>query len=107
MDMHADLNVATLYQRRCQHIAIQVYKFLHNIGPTSCQSLLRFVENIHNMATRSSDNLALFVPITRLTVTDHDFTVIGPKIWNEIPINIRRIDTLENFKHEIKNFVFS
>ena len=47
-DMHDDLKVSTLYQRCCQHIVIQVYKFLHGIGsPPSCQVLSNYVSSVH------------------------------------------------------------
>ena len=107
VDMHDDLNVATLYQRRCQHIAIQVFKFLRGIGPISCQSLLNYADSAQEITTRSSSNLTLTVPNTRLKLTDNDFTVIGPRIWNQLPIQMKALDSLETFKNEVAKFIFS
>ena len=35
-DMHEDLNLSMLYQRRCQHICTLMHKLLNGIGPSNC-----------------------------------------------------------------------
>ena len=103
--MHDELNVNMLYQWRCQHIVIQLYKFIHGQGPESCQNLFKFVYDSHNVNTRAADSLLLYVSQTR-RVTDNDLAVSGPKLWNQLPGRIRAIESLELFKTEIKNFTF-
>ena len=105
-EMHGELQVSTLYQRRCQHIVTLVFKFLNGMGPTSCCNLLQYVCCTHTVQTRASENQTLHVPLTRLKVTDNDFTVIGPKLWNQLPFNIKSIGSLEEFKVMIKTFIF-
>ena len=104
--MHEELNVNMLYQRRCQHIVAQMFKFAHSLGPKSCQNLVVYMCDKHHVKTRAADNLLLYIPQTRLKVTDNDFAVLGPRLWNQLPENIRAIDTLNDFKREIKNIVF-
>ncbi len=105
-DMHVELDVHTLYQRRCQHIVTQVFKLLHGIGPQNCQDLLKTVGINHDANTRSSVNLTLEVPLTRLRVTDNDLYIQGPKTWNQLPVHIRTLNSLDSFKEEIKKFIF-
>ncbi len=104
--MHDDLNVHMLHQRRCQQIVTMVYKFLHGLGPESCKNLLVLVSNTHNVATRAADNLMLHVPQTRLVLSDNDFAVVGPKLWNQLPFDIKNSESLEVFKTQIKSFKF-
>ena len=94
-DMHEELNVHMLHQRCCQHKATMVYKFLHGLGPESCKNLLVLVSSTHNVATRSSDNFVLLVPQTRLVLTDNDFAVVGPKLWNQLPLHIKTSGSLD------------
>ncbi len=106
-EMHAELDVNTLYQRRCQHIATQVFKLLRGMGPQNCQNMLTRVGYANGVSTRSSEKCTLVVPATRLRVTDNDFYVTGPKIWNQLPVQIRTLDSLESFKTEVKHFKFT
>ena len=106
-DMHNDLKVSTLYQRRCQHIVTQVFKFLHDIGPPSCCNLLKYVSSMHTVMTRSAENMTLHVPTTRLNVTDNDFTIVGPLMWNQLPHHIKSIGSIEDFKLEITKSIFA
>ena len=96
-DMHDDLEIDMLYQRHCQHIAIRVYQFVNGLGPTSCNEMMGLFADIHDRTTRSPTDLLLHVPQTRLRVTDNDFYVIDPKVWNQLPSSIRNIETLERF----------
>ena len=106
VDMHDDLDVAAMYQRHCQHIAIQVFKFLRGIGPPSCQALLQYVGSAQEVLTTSSRTLTLILPNTRLKITDNDFTVVGPLIWNQLPPHIRTLDSVVSFKSEVSKFEF-
>ena len=86
---------------------MHVFKLLHGIGPEACQNLLTRVSYAHGVSTRSTENLTLEIPATRLRVTDNDFYVTGPETWNQLPVHIRTLDPLESFKAEIKLFKFT
>ena len=65
-EMHDDLNVDIVYQRRCQHIAPHLFKFIQGLCPNSCNNLMVLVNDTHKATTRSALNLILHVPKTRL-----------------------------------------
>ena len=67
-EMHDELNIHMLHQRRCQHIVTMIYKFVHGLGPTNCNDKIMLVSELHSVATRSADSLMLNVPHTRLIV---------------------------------------
>ena len=61
--------------------------------------------NEHQHFTRNRD---LARPLYhRLTSTQHSFTHNGPKIWNELPYDIRSIDSLRLFKKKLKQFLLN
>ncbi|KAI2660039.1 Conjugal transfer protein TraG [Labeo rohita] len=48
---------------------------------------------------RSSDKLFLFIPRSRLKLKgDQAFSVVGPRLWNTIPLDIRSAPSLPVFK---------
>ena len=49
---------------------------------------------------RSTDQKLLAVPKSRLkTYGDRAFSVAAPKLWNELPLNLRSLDTINLFKN--------
>ena len=107
VDMHAELNLSFLYQRRCQHICNAVHKLLNSIGPGDCIDRLVYVHEIHNIPTRSAQGLLLHTLQTNLKCCERDFFVVGPKVWNQHPLETRQIVSHEAFKLEVKEFTFA
>ena len=53
------------------------------------------------------DKLELLVPTTkRKTFADRSFSVYGPKLWNTLPEETRKLDNYENFKKQLKAHLF-
>jgi len=65
-------------------------------------STLQRQTNLH-----SATNSELFVPHTRLPVGEQAFSSAAPRLWNALPIDIKRATTLLTFKKELKTFLFS
>ena len=59
----------------------------------------------HGHSTHGSHNL---MPAqSRLTVTSNSIHVIGPKIFNSIPIEIKTKPSLNSFKYHYKQYLLS
>ena len=99
--------MSVLYQWQCKHIATEVFKSVKNLGTPGCSSMLIFRHEIHELHTRSAGQQLLNIPKTKLRMTERDFAVIGPIVWNQIPWHIRGIDSLPEFKTAICNFIFN
>ncbi len=106
-DMHEELNITTLYQRHFQHICNATHKLLHGLGPAECIELLRYVHEIHNISTRHAEGMLLHIPPTRMKCCERDFTIMSPKVWNQVPVEIRQIVSHEEFKKQIKLVKFA
>ena len=59
----------------------------------------------HVYQTRSID--LLNVTFQRLTSTQRSLTYIGPQIWNNLPLELRNIDSLPKFKKYLKQFLIN
>ena len=56
---------------------------------------------------RSNDTNTLEEPRTRMaTVGDRAFSVCGAKLWNELPKELRDIESLDSFKKCLKTHLF-
>ena len=69
---------------------------------------IMFKRKEHRYQLRSQDTLTYEVPKTRCkTFGDRAFSVDGPKQWNLLPLEIRKIDNFKNFKRAMKTRIFS
>lgn len=70
-------------------------------------SARKLEENWHHALTRflkSSNKILLAVPWTHLKLKgDQDFAVVGPRLWNSLPHEIREVTCLNAFKAGVKN----
>ena len=87
-------------------ILLFVFKSIHGLAPSYLADLLR----IHTpaRALRSADQLVLDIPPSRLKSRgDRAFAVIGPKLWNELPLHIRLAPSLSVFKTSLKTHLYA
>ena len=55
----------------------------------------------------ATDSMKLIIPRTHYTTfADRSFSVYGPRIWNALPKRIWEIENLDQFKKQIKTFLF-
>ena len=67
------------------------YKALHGMAPSYISGMLQLYHPKLNL--RSANKFLFSVPRTRLvTEADRRFSVIAPKLWNQLPLPIRYLD---------------
>ena len=94
-----------------------VYRSLENSVPSNFLNWFRPISQIHNYFTRSRGNNInntsihgknLYIPHGR---TNHyglkKTKVLGPKIWNDIPLSIRKKNSLTSFVNGLKSSIFN
>ena len=87
-------------------VLVLVWRALNGCGPCYIKDLL----NLHkpDRVLRSCTELKLTVPRTRLkTYGDRAFSVVGPKMWNDLPVDIRTSNSLDGFKKKLKTHLFN
>ena len=92
---------------KCKMLMI-VYKALNGQAPSYIIELnLKFQTHGHNLRS-TQDTLALQIPQSRTKVTlgDRSFLCAAPRLWNKLPVDIRKSQTLESFKSKVKTYLF-
>ena len=86
-------------------VLLLVYKALHGLAPSYISDLLNF--KTYSRSLRSSCKEYLVVPRNRLkTYGDRAFSIAGPKLWNDLPLEIRKCASVATFKQSLKTFLF-
>ena len=100
------MNWLPVKKRILYKILLYVFKSQHNLAPAYLSNLLK--PYIKQRSLRSESQMLLDIPRSRLkTAGDRTFRVIGPKLWNLLPINVKKAKTVNVFKSELKTFLFS
>ena len=79
-------------------IVIFAYKELNNLHPEQDIRPFQKPDEQHTYNTRSVTNNNLFIPRGNTQVFNRTMSYSGSRLWNEIPHEIRRVQTLEDFK---------
>ena len=89
-------------------IKLEVAKLMHSIlGNDKPQfKKLKLSAQIHGYQTRHSTQLNYFLPRKRIETGKKSFQFYGPKIWQEVPSDIKT-HSYENFKVKYKRYLLS
>ena len=86
-------------------VLLLVYKALNGMAPLYITELLSYRTRSHTL--RSTDQKPLAVPKSRLkTYGNRAFSVAAPKLWNELPLDLRSLDKINLFKKHLKTDLF-
>ena len=85
-------------------IAVTVFKCLNNTAPTYLSDMLSIDNPAY--ALRSAQSVVLRVPRTQTVMCERSFHVMGPKVWNSLPHNIRESGNEAAFRRQLKTFLF-
>ena len=100
-----DLHWLPVKQRIDFKILTLTYKALNGLGPGYVRDLLKVKESARTL--RSSSELCLCVPRSHYKLYgDRAFSVAAPKLWNGIPCDIRKSESLAVFKRNLKTYFF-
>jgi len=95
-DCYNDLNWLKLNKRREYRLGCFIFKIINNKSPNYLYSLFNETSSIHSHNTRKR----FFIPSIKTNNGKKSFIYYGPYIWNNIPIEIRNSNNLNNFKNK-------
>ena len=88
-------------------IAVLVYKSLHGLTPPYLSEDCQLVTDLGRRHLWSVDVHTLAVPRTQTRLGDRSFAVAGPRLWNNLPVELRQRDIcLSEFRRLLKTFLF-
>jgi hypothetical protein len=86
-------------------ILLLVFKCLHGLAPTYLRDLLKQYTPARTL--RSTNSYLLQVPKSRLkSYGDRAFPIVGPRLWNALPLNIKNCETITSFKSALKSHLY-
>ena len=89
-------------------IILIVFKIFKGLAPSYLSSLItRKPESRYNLRN-SSDKTLLSYPSfkSKATIGDRAFIFAAPKLWNNLPRDIRESSSINSFKSKLKTFLF-
>jgi hypothetical protein len=96
------LHTLTLHDvNKLQNVCF-VYCSLHDLLPTAFTHYFQTNRNIHQHATRSTDDLHMFSHST--TLRKYTTRILAPTIWNSLPNEFKILPNLSLFKKKCKFF---
>ena len=110
MDCHVtpllkDLHWLPVESRIKYKILLQVFKCLSMKGPAYLCELLH--EYMPDRTLRSSSQLLLEETRVNKMYGSRAFAVVGPQLWNRLPMTIKTCSTISSFKTAIKTHLFA
>ena len=85
-------------------ILVICFKCLHGEGPEYLSDLL--VSYHPTRGLRSSSQCNLVVPRSVSKAGDRAFGVFAPKLWNELPMHLKNVDSILSFRKLLKTRLF-
>ena len=87
-------------------VLVFIHQALHNDNsPSYIKDTISIYHPKRNLRS-SSDNLMLVIPMCHRSRGSSSFNVLGARLWNELPYNIRRIQSKAAFKNHLKTHLF-
>ena len=82
---------------------------LRKLAPSHINDLVKIKPLNSRYGLRSNDGILLSHPNfkTLTTLGDHAFVASAPKLWNDLPSDIRMAKSVDTFKNLLKTHLFS
>ena len=98
----------------CRKKARIIFKILANMyncsvgnAPSYLTELLCLKQSKRVLRSSESSVNCYALPFNKnKTFSDRSFSTIGPKLWNDLPVSLRRCDSVDSFKSQLKSFYF-
>ncbi len=101
-----DLDWLPVQQRIEFKVVLHVYNCVNKVAPSYLQDLLFPYRPGREGLRSSQDTTCLVVPFSKRVISVGAFSVIGPSLWNKLPINIRQAPSARLFKKLLKTYLF-
>ena len=84
-----------------------IYKMVNGLAATNAMDLFQPAEKAHRYETRSNIDGKFKITKTSTKNADTAFLNFGAKIWNEIPTELREVQSFDSFKSKVKSYMLS
>ena len=85
-------------------ILLMVFKCINNQAPQYLKTMLSMYNPARNL--RSANQKLLIVKRSKTSFGTRAFSRYGPKLWNQLPLNIKSANNVAQFKTLVKTYLF-
>jgi hypothetical protein len=103
IDLVKELGWMTVQERANYFMALMVFKSLKGINPHYLQNLFDLRKDL-NLRSNTKTEYDIYIPPFETSVKDRSFSIHGARLWNNLPLHLKRIQTLWSFKREYKKY---
>ena len=88
----------------------EIAKLMHRLCNNSLnicnlnRDTYKLLDDTHSYHTRRKQTKNYFIPRVKTTQSQNSLTHLGPKLWNQIPLNIKNMKHFK-FKNELKRMM--
>ena len=101
-----DLHWLPIKKRIIFKLMLIVFKSIHNAAPSYLTELLKPYHPAANLRPGSRE--LLIIPNSKMkSFGDRAFSIAGPRLWNSLPMNIRKADSVQQFQSLVKTYLFN
>ena len=112
-----DPNISiTEYLKKCHFLPVAlriqfkictlVYKCINGIAPHYLMDLLKIKESLQSLRVYSDSSLLHVPNLDKLNYKNRRFTIVASRAWNDLPKDLRDIQSLSAFKAKLKHYFF-
>ena len=101
--LYEETGLVTLAKRRETFKLTQMYKINNNLAPNYLSNISPFGENFERQRNTRQTGLPLFR--TRTALFENSFFPSTTRLWNELPLDVRNLKSLTEFKKSIASSV--
>ena len=88
-------------------ICVLVFKCLNNSAPQYLQNLIALKVSLPSLRVYNDVTLLQSQSFETLSYKQRRFSQVAPKFWNELPISIRTLSSLCDFKNQLKTHLYN
>src|SRR5271154_4716768 len=92
-------------QRIAFKTALLTFKVIHGLAPSYLCDLIKYRSASRDL--RSINDVLLDVPRCKSSIGSRAFVVSAPKLWNNLPSDVRTCTSLTSYKTKLKTYKFS
>ena len=84
-----------------------LYKTENGLAPEHLKQTLVKSEDLHSYDRRSANSGNFHLPKRRLNIEQTAFSFYGDKLWNQLPYEIKKAQSLESHQKHMKKYIMN
>jgi hypothetical protein len=102
-----DLHWLPVVHRIHYKVLLMVFKALSGLAPQYLADMIELQPHTRLRSTSNDSRKLKEVRSRMVNYGDRAFSIAAPRMWNQLPVNIRHMTSLELFKAKLKTHLFS